>query len=280
MIKLLHPEVWAFDAEWVPDPATGRRTYDLPPDLPDEEVVAEMWRRGGATEEEPRPYLKTVLCRVVSVAAVIRKRSRDGSIALSLFSLPTPDNHAMPERELLDRFLAGIGRAKPQLVGFNSINADVTILVQRAVALGLQSAQFAERPNKPWEGPDYFAKGSDFHVDLMNEFSGWGRGAPTLHELATACGIPGKIGTDGRSVVDLWAAGEVRRIVQYNECDALTTYLIWLRLAHFAGLVTTEAFHAEETQLDQMLERRAGEGDNAHLGVFLDRWRALRSAVE
>lgn len=279
MLKLVHSEVWAFDCEWVPDPATGRRTYELAADMPDEDVVAEMWRRGGATEEDPRPYLKTVLCRVVSVAAVIRKRLRDGSTALSLYSLPTRDQDAMPEHKLLDRFLAGVGRAKPQLVGFNSANADITILVQRGVALGIQSAQFAARPNKPWEGIDYFGKGSDFHIDLMNELSGWGRGAPTLHELATACGVPGKIGTDGRSVIDLWNAGEARRIVQYNECDALTTYLVWLRLAHFAGLVATEAFHAEEAQLEKLLEQRAGEEDNAHLGVFLDRWRALRSTV-
>lgn len=276
MLKLVHTEVWAFDAEWVPDPATGRRTYDLPASMPDADVVAEMWKKGGATPEEPRPYLKTVLCRVVSVAAVIRKRDRAGTIALSLLSLPTAAAPAASEQELLDRFLAGIGKNRPQLVGFNSLNADIPILVQRALALGIQSKQFSERPNKPWEGVDYFAKGSDYHIDLMTEVSGFGRGSPTLHELATACGVPGKIGTDGRSVIDLWQAGEVRRIVQYNECDALTTYLVWLRLVHLGGFVTTDAYRAEQQQLEEMLVRRQDDAGNEHLGVFLEKWRLLR----
>jgi hypothetical protein len=34
------------------------------------EVFEAMWKAGGATEEEPMPYLKTILCRVVSIAAV------------------------------------------------------------------------------------------------------------------------------------------------------------------------------------------------------------------
>ena len=70
MFKSVQDKVWAFDAEWVPDPLTGRAVYGLPAELPDEEIVAEMWRRGGASEEEPRPYLKTVLCRVVSISVL------------------------------------------------------------------------------------------------------------------------------------------------------------------------------------------------------------------
>ena len=42
MIKLLHKEVWAFDAEWVPDPVTGRAVYGLAAPLSDLEVIEEM----------------------------------------------------------------------------------------------------------------------------------------------------------------------------------------------------------------------------------------------
>ena len=44
MFKSVQDKVWAFDAEWVPDPVTGRAVYRLPAELSDEEVVAEMWR--------------------------------------------------------------------------------------------------------------------------------------------------------------------------------------------------------------------------------------------
>ena len=72
MFKSVKDRVWAFDAEWVPDPQTGRAVYGLDAELADEEVVAHMWQRGGATENEPRPYLKTILCQVVSISVLAR----------------------------------------------------------------------------------------------------------------------------------------------------------------------------------------------------------------
>lgn len=66
MIRSVQDHLWAFDCEWVPDPRAGRLVYGLPADLPDRDVLAAMWKRGGATAEDPRPFLKTVLCRVVS----------------------------------------------------------------------------------------------------------------------------------------------------------------------------------------------------------------------
>ena len=93
MFKTVAKDVWAFDVEWVPDADAGRRLHQLPQDVEEAEVFEAMWKAGGATEEEPMPYLKTVLCRVVSIAAVVRKRKDDNSITLSLTSLPHhPEN--------------------------------------------------------------------------------------------------------------------------------------------------------------------------------------------
>lgn len=276
MFKLVANEVWAFDAEWVPDPVSGRAALDLPSTLSDMEVMDEMWKHGGATPENPKPFLKTVLCRVVSVACVTRKCSKSGDVRLALFSLPEPKESPLDEGVLIERFLSGIGKNKPQLVGFNSISADVMILVQRGVVNGLRIPEFCKRPDKPWEGNDYFARSSDWNVDLREVLGGFGRTVPTLHEVATACGIPGKIGVSGDSVVDLWFNGEIRRIVQYNEWDALTTYLLWLRTAHFAGFLATEAYEAEQEQLEQLLIAKCQDSANDHLPTFLDRWRALR----
>ena len=68
MFKTVADEVWAFDAEWVPDPAAGRVLYGLADTWTDRMVVEEMWQRNGATDDDPMPYLKTILCRVVSMA--------------------------------------------------------------------------------------------------------------------------------------------------------------------------------------------------------------------
>lgn len=275
MLKRLHPEVWAFDAEWVPDVGTGRRVYALPEDMSDAAVIAHMWRCGGATLDDPQPYLKTTLCRVVSIATLIR-RVRGGRIELHLRSLPRPDDPETTERELLSTFLNALGDSKPQVVGYNSQDADFPILVQRALVRRVQAPGFCERPNKPWEGVDYFARGSDFHVDLREQLGSWGKGTPRLHEIATACGIPGKLDVDGAGVVDLWLRGDLRKIVQYNEFDALTTYLLWLRVVLFAGMRSEAEVAAEERQLEELLEAQGAESGHDHLLRYLEAWRGLR----
>lgn len=278
MLRTLPRELWAFDAEWVPDPRSGRAVYKLPRDLPDDDVIEEMWRQGGATEENPRPYLKTVLCRVVSIAFVRRRQGDDGSVTLSLHSLPALDGNgsaASPdERSLLDSFLTQLGERTPQLVGFNSCSADLPILLQRALVHGLSVPGFARRPLKPWEGMDYFTNGTA-HVDLRDSVSMRGKG-PSLHELAASCGIPGKLEVAGTDVIDHWRDGDLKTIVQYNETDAITTYLLWLRSALLAGFVTREGFLAEERQLEQRLAERARDPRNAHLDRYLSAWQALR----
>ena len=60
-----------------------------------------------------------------------------------------------------------VGEKRPQIVGFNSTNADLPIITQRAIVHGLRAPGFGERPNKPWEGADYFdSRNSDYNVDL------------------------------------------------------------------------------------------------------------------
>jgi 3'-5' exonuclease len=276
MFKFTHDELWAIDAEWVPDPDTGRRVYNLDASVDDQAVIQHMWAEGGATEEDPQPYLKTVLCRVVSVSALIRHRAADGSLRLQLYSLPAHDADALPEAELLERLLKGLGDRKPQIVGFNIRNADLPIILQRALAHGVSAPEFCARPNKPWEGIDYFSRNEDWIVDLKDTCGGYGKAAPSLHELASAARIPGKIDVAGGAVAALWEEGEIGRIVAYNEFDAITTYLVWLRAAHLAGHVTTAACAAEEQQLRDLLAQLCLEG-RPHLQRYIDKWDQLRA---
>lgn len=274
MFKRVHERVWAFDAEWVPDSRAGRLVYDLPESMEPGEVVEEMRRCAGATQEEPRPYLKTVLCRIVSIAMVGR-RVEQGRVRLQLNSLPAPGEGEMEESGLVRRFLEGVGKSQPQLVGYNSGTADLRILVQRGVGAGVSVPGFAQRPDKPWEGVDYFG-GSDWHIDLFDILGGRGRGRPSLHEMAIVSGIPGKLSESGADVADLWSAGEIGRIVAYNELDALTTYLLWLRVAHFAGFFTADEYRQEQTLVEDLLQNEQEQPGRDHLKMFLDEWTRLR----
>ena len=274
MYKFIADNVVAFDVEWVPDPASGRRIYRLPDTASDDEVLEVMWREGGATPEDPRPYLKTVMCRIVSIAAVVRKRVRS-EVKLNLISLPGLHDGEQPEGKIIRNFLEAVGNLEAQLVGFNSSNADLPILFQRALANRVTAPTFCHRPEKPWEGADYFSRSSDFNIDLKNELGGFGKAAPSLNELAASLGIPGKMGINGADVVELWRCGEFRSVVEYNQFDALSTYLVWLRSAYFAGRLTEDAFVREEQLLEALLLREV-EGGAEHLGRYLDTWKAFR----
>jgi hypothetical protein len=274
MYKFIADNVVVFDVEWVPEPASGRRIYRLPDTASDDEVLEVMWREGGATPEDPRPYLKTVMCRIVSIAAVVRKRVRS-EVKLELVSLPGLHDGEQPEGTIIRKFLEAVGKLEAQLVGFNSSNADLPILFQRALASRVTAPTFCHRPEKPWEGADYFSRSSDFNIDLKNELGGFGKAAPSLNELAASLGIPGKMGINGADVVELWRTGEFRSIVEYNQFDALSTYLVWLRSAYFSGRLTEDAFEHEELLLETLLLKEF-EGGAEHLGRYLDTWKAFR----
>ena len=168
MLRTIGSEVWAFDAEWIPDPNAGRLLYDLPAKTADAKVMKEMWQQNGATEEDPTPYLKTILCRVVSISMIARKVKRDGA-AVSLHTLPKDisDKSGSSERSIISQFLDGLGKNRPQLVGFNSVNSDLRILVQRGLVLGIHAQAFAARPNKPWAGYDSFISSGEGDIELL-----------------------------------------------------------------------------------------------------------------
>jgi 3'-5' exonuclease len=276
VLRTVHDTVWAFDLEWVPDTAAGRALYGLP-DGTDERAVCEaMWQAAGATPENPRPFVKTALCRLAS-AALVQRRVADGEVRLALCSLPRPGDDPADEATILRTLLDAVGTHRPQLVGFNSRSADFHLLVQRGVARGLHAPGLCRQAARPYDGVNYFYRYGDSHVDLMEILGGRGSSAVSLQELAVLVGLPAKPLTDGSSVADLWLDGRYDEIVAYNECDAMTTYLLWLRTAHFAGCFTAGEYAREQRLAGEML-RREVEGGKQHLDAYLSTWEAEVSA--
>lgn len=269
-------QYWAFDCEWVPDIASGRRVYRLPPDLPDEEVLRVMWREGGATEENPQPFLKTILCRLVSIAAVVRTEDDRRGVSLYLWSIPAlgePLVHepqavpeGVPEADILKSFLGHYEERRPRLIGYNSRNADIHILLQRAFVNGLSLRNFyVESTAKPW---------NQTGIDLMDFLGGYGKGySASLDEVANLCGIPGKLETTGHDVARLFYGGRSREVVEYNMFDALTTYLVWLRMEHFSGRrLDDDWYPREQERLRKLLVAESAKPNGAYLKTYLDAW--------
>ncbi|MGE9290210.1 MAG: hypothetical protein ACQKBT_04415 [Puniceicoccales bacterium] len=280
MFKSVNPLVFSFDVEWVPDPLAAARLFDCSIDTPGEreQAMRLLWEYGGATEEKPQPYLKTILCRVVTLVGVLREKKPDSKRPhLRLISLPLHLNLPWMDQEkaILQGFFEAVGGRKPQLVGYNSSQADVPILVQRAIVNGLSCPGFAQRPDKPWEGVDYFSNHGDHSIDLAPVLGRYNQ-MPSLNEVARLSGIPGKIDTSGGGVAELWLEGRLDEILAYNECDALTTHLVWARFAHFGGFLNHEEYEAEQQAVRDLIVSLIQSGKPT-LQRFLDEWDRLQA---
>ncbi len=275
----IHELVLYFDLEWVPDALGAKRLFDLPEETTELEAMQLLWEHTNAydAEKNPRPFLKYMFSRIVSIAFLSRKSVfRDGErvTEFSLNSLPKLplDSDDVDEASIIDRFLYIVGDRRPQLVGFNSAESDLQVLIQRGLINEVTAPAFNERPNKPWEGPDYFdARNSEAHFDLLKKFSG-GAMTPRLDELAKMCGFPGKIDVKGDQVTDLWLARDLTKIVEYNQIDTLNTYLVWLRVVYFAGQISEEDYINEQEQFREFLENEMEKPEKAFLADFLAKW--------
>jgi len=274
----LHELTLFFDLEWVPDAAGAKRLFDLSDETTELEAMEKLWENtSGYGDEVKRPFVKYLFSRIVSIAFLSRRVVYQGgekAVEFKLSSLPNlpADKTASDEAYLIERFLYFIGERQPQLVGYNSSESDIQVLIQRGLVNEVTAPSFCSRPGKPWEGRDYFdSRNGEWHIDLMRHFS---RGAmvPRLNEVARFCGFPGKMDVDGEQVVDLWLAGDLTKIVEYNRIDTLNTYLVWLRFVHFCGRINEEDYITEQEDFRAFLEAESVLPENGFLLKFLEKW--------
>lgn len=282
MFKSIESDLFSFDVEWIPDPLAAELLYNVKIEGRQsfEDAMRMIWERNGATSDNPQPYIKTILCRIVSICGIYRHRSRDGVVDLKLVSLP--NDLSQPEKckesAIITAFFKAVGGKYPQLVGYNSSGADLPILIQRGIVNGLTSYGVCKRPSKPWEGVDYFAQSSDAHIDLAAILGRYAQ-TPSLNQVARLSGIPGKMDVDGYAVAEMWMRGELQGIVNYNEYDAFTTHLLWARVAHFAELLSEEEYHREQKLVRELLESEADKG-KIHLLKYIEEWDRLKAGIE
>ncbi len=282
MLKFPIPELSLFyDLEWVPDAAGAKRLFGLADDVTEEDAMQALWEHSPDYDKDtqPRPFLKYMFSRVVSIAFLSRRSFyRDGerAVEFSLNSLPKLplETEYVDEHDIIDRFLYIIGEREPQLVGYNSSESDLQVLIQRAMINEVSAPKFNKRPPRPWEGRDYFdSRNNEAHFDLLKKFSG-GKLVPKLDELAKLCGFPGKIDVKGDQVTDLWLNREITRIVEYNQFDTLNTYLVWLRMVFFCGALDEGSYFSELEQFREFLEGETAKPEKAFVQQFLDHWPA------
>ena len=276
----IHELALFFDMEWVPDAAGAKRLFDLDDDTTELDAMQRLWEHSPSydAEKNPRPFLKYMFSRVVSIAFLSRKaffnRDNERVVEFSLNSLPKLplEEIDVDEASIIDRFLYIVGERRPQLVGYNSAESDVQVLIQRGLVNEVTAPAFNARPQKAWDAGDYFKRwDNEDHLDLLKLFSS-GQMKPKLDELAKLCGYPGKIDVKGDQVTDLWLERNLTKIVEYNQIDVLNTYLVWLRVVYFAGQLTEEQYMDEQDQFREFLEAETEKPEKAFINDFLAKW--------
>ena len=240
------PHVLVWDIETVPDLA-GFAAANGHDGKSDGEIRAELG------DKFPKHIYHSIIC----IGALIAHNDNDHWV---VDALGAPHVGERSERELIAAFVDKIAQLKPQLVTFNGSSFDLPVVRCRAMVHKLPAAGLSARP--------YFHRYTDDAVDLCDVLSSFAPGAKAgLHELCRVMGLPGKPDAiNGADVDRYFREGRIREIADYCKTDVVNTYRVWLRHELFQGRLSSPAFEASETSLQEFVKDRSnGKSDLAGL---------------
>jgi hypothetical protein len=252
--------VFVFDIETIPDLDAGRKLYELQ-GLSDHDVASVMFQK--RRQETGQEFLRLHLQRIVAISVALRSREK--------FTVWTLGDLHSTEKEILERFFAGIDKYTPTLVSWNGKSFDLPVLHYRALLHGVTAQRYWETGDEDssFRYNNYLNRYHSRHTDLMDVLAGYeARAAAPLHEIAQLLGFPGKAGMDGSQVWPAYEAGDLQAIRDYCETDVINTYLVYMRFELMRGRVSAQEYQ-DECQIVRDSLRHDGR---AHLVEFLNTW--------
>ena len=254
--------VLAFDIETIPDIEGGRKLYDLKDDLSDSDVTKVMFNK--QRDKSGNEFLPCHLQRVCAVSVAYRNSIADE------FRIWTLGEEGSSEKEIIERFYAGIDKLTPTLVTWNGSGFDLPVMQQRGLIQGVQAGRYWDtgEDDKDFKWNNYISRYHSRHIDLMDVMASYNpRANAPLDQMAVLVGFPGKMGMDGGKVCDAFLDGKIKDIRDYCETDALNTYLVYLQWLFVKGQLN-------QTQLEnehEIVRQTLANGDS-HLQAFLQAW--------
>jgi len=254
--------IFVFDIETIPDIDSGKRLYNLM-DLSDKDAAEALFQKR-REETGGSDFLRLHLQKIAAISVVLRSKNQ-----LKVWSLGDPDSS---EKELIERFFAGIEKYKPVLISWNGGGFDLPVLHYRALLHGISAPNYWETGDEDasFRWNNYLNRFHYRHMDLMDILAGYqSRANAPLHEIAMMLGLPGKMGIDGSKVWEYYQSGKIADIRNYCETDVLNTYLVYLRFELIRGKLTPEQYEKECQLVREMLQQE----QKPHLTEFLNAWK-------
>jgi len=250
--------IFVFDIETIPDVDSGRRIYELE-DLSDHDVAQAMFalRR----EKTGSDFLALHLHQIVAISVVFRSAD-----TFKVWTLGTPES---TEKDIVERFFAGLEKYTPTLVSWNGGGFDLPVLHYRALLHGVSAPRYWDtgEGDQSFRWNNYLNRFHSRHTDLMDVLAGYqARANAPLDEIASMLGFPGKMGMSGAKVWENYQAGDIEGIRNYCETDVLNTYLVYLRFELMRGNLSEDHYEQEYALLQQSLK----EENKPHLDAFLE----------
>lgn len=252
--------VFVFDIQTVPDIDGCRRLYNLH-GLADEDVgkaVFHMRRQEANTE-----LLPLHLHKIAAISAVLRGRDQ-----FRVWSLGDVESS---EEDLLNRFYSGIDRYTPTLVSWNGSAFDLPVIHYRSLLYAINAGQYWESGSNDssFRDNNYLRRYHQRHTDLADVLAAYSPQAhASLHEIASLCGFPGKMGVRGVKVWDKYLEGNIKSIRDYCEAEVLNTYLVYLNYQRNRGVLDQTQYKQECALVRDSLKNSRSE----HLQAFENHW--------
>ncbi len=251
-----------FDVESVPDSKLIKKVRYPEENFTEAEAVAEyrkylLEQSGGTSDFIPATFQYPVAICIAKV--------REDFTLQDIVSLDEPNFRA---KDMTRLFWHGIENLydHASFVTFNGRGFDIPLLELMAYRYGIT----AKRHFK-----DKFAGRYRFgtkHIDMQDVLSNYGaiRMNGGLNLLAKVLGKPGKIGTSGSDVYDMFLAGKMQEISDYCMHDVLDTYFVFLRSRVVMGEITAEREAEITAKARKFVEENTGR--IPALKEYLDHW--------
>jgi predicted PolB exonuclease-like 3'-5' exonuclease len=269
-VPMQHQNLFVFDIETIVDTdAVPNLTGFDDPDIEARRQEIERYHLNISSGKNPfprQPFHKIV---AISFLEAEIEYSGMGCESYHLRELRTGGEPTFDEKQLIQGFFSYFERLKPRLVSYNGRGFDLPVLKYRAMVHGIQAPWLYNAGDK-WNS--YQSRySSDWHCDLLEVLSDFGASSRgKLNEICSVLGFPGKFGIDGSKISSMFDAGKIQEIRDYCETDVMNTYLVYLRLMHHKGTLSTDKYNLALADIIALIE---AEGEaRQHLSDFMAAW--------
>ena len=217
------------------------------------------------------PFPRQMFHKPISVSVLIADIEKYNSIEYYKISkIGTFSSLRNTEKEIVEKFFDYLSKHLPRIVDYNGRTFDLPVMKYRAMKYCVSAPKLFKAGDK-WN--NYQQKySSDWHCDLLDVLSDFGSSCRSkMNEVCSILGIPGKIGTDGSQVVEMFDNGKLEEIDNYCETDVINTYLVYLHYQLLTGSINNEGFIKMNKDLIQYLTNENKE----HFNEFLEEWKKV-----